>query len=296
MLMEGVPAAMIENVGAHGRHAGRPAVAQRRGRARSRLEDPARRPRPISAPQAVDPQQKSLLEELVEKRGRLGRKNGKGFYDYPQGAPKRLWPGLADLQPKKLDPDTIDIAGAQAPPAGGAVAGGRALRRGGRHHRRARGRRRLDPRLRLRAVLRRHAVLHRHDGHQALRRALPEAGEEIRRRASSRRSCCSTWRRRATPSTAALRRAPRRRLETYSTTMSAITGRWSEARRAPRSTKLCFRIFGGQQKMRSRRSTGHQDGNVACRVRPGSSCLSAARNEPGQNQSLKSPSITVATS
>ena len=36
MLTEGVPAAMIENVGAHGRHAGRPAVAQRRGRGRSR--------------------------------------------------------------------------------------------------------------------------------------------------------------------------------------------------------------------------------------------------------------------
>jgi 3-hydroxyacyl-CoA dehydrogenase/enoyl-CoA hydratase/3-hydroxybutyryl-CoA epimerase len=51
-----------------------------------------------------------LLEEMVEKRGRYGRKNGKGFYDYPQNAPKRLWPGLADLQPTKLDPDTIDVA------------------------------------------------------------------------------------------------------------------------------------------------------------------------------------------
>src|SRR5262245_46889926 len=46
---------------------------------------------------------------MVEKRGRLGRKNGKGFYDYPEKGPKRLWPGLADLQKKKLDPDTIDI-------------------------------------------------------------------------------------------------------------------------------------------------------------------------------------------
>jgi 3-hydroxyacyl-CoA dehydrogenase/enoyl-CoA hydratase/3-hydroxybutyryl-CoA epimerase len=47
---------------------------------------------------------------MVEKRGRLGRKNGKGFYDYPQSGPKRLWPGLADLQPVKLDPDRIDVA------------------------------------------------------------------------------------------------------------------------------------------------------------------------------------------
>jgi 3-hydroxyacyl-CoA dehydrogenase / enoyl-CoA hydratase / 3-hydroxybutyryl-CoA epimerase len=59
--------------------------------------------------QAVDARQKALLQDMVEKRGRFGRKNGKGFYDYPQNGPKRLWPGLADLQTTKLDPDTIDI-------------------------------------------------------------------------------------------------------------------------------------------------------------------------------------------
>ena len=47
---------------------------------------------------------------MVEKRGRYGRKNLKGFYDYPANGPKRLWPGLADLQPKRLDPDSVDIA------------------------------------------------------------------------------------------------------------------------------------------------------------------------------------------
>jgi 3-hydroxyacyl-CoA dehydrogenase/enoyl-CoA hydratase/3-hydroxybutyryl-CoA epimerase len=61
-------------------------------------------------PQMIDLKQKALLGDMVEKRGRLGRKNGKGFYDYPQNAPKRLWPGLRELQPKMLDPDAIDIA------------------------------------------------------------------------------------------------------------------------------------------------------------------------------------------
>jgi 3-hydroxyacyl-CoA dehydrogenase / enoyl-CoA hydratase / 3-hydroxybutyryl-CoA epimerase len=59
--------------------------------------------------EAVDPRQKALLGAMVEKLGRFGRKNRKGFYDYPERAPKKLWPGLADLQGVKLDPDTIDV-------------------------------------------------------------------------------------------------------------------------------------------------------------------------------------------
>jgi 3-hydroxyacyl-CoA dehydrogenase/enoyl-CoA hydratase/3-hydroxybutyryl-CoA epimerase len=108
MLMEGVPAAMIENVG---RMAGMPVgplslndeVALDLGWKILKAAEAD------LGPDAVDPQQKKLLQELVENRGRLGRKNGKGFYDYPEKGPKRLWPGLAELQATKLDPDTLDV-------------------------------------------------------------------------------------------------------------------------------------------------------------------------------------------
>jgi 3-hydroxyacyl-CoA dehydrogenase/enoyl-CoA hydratase/3-hydroxybutyryl-CoA epimerase len=108
MLTEGVPAAMIENVG---RLAGMPVGPL------SLTDEVAvdlawkvlKATEADLGPDAIDPGQKALLEEMVEKRGRYGRKNGKGFYDYPQNGPKRLWPGLADLQTTKLDPDTIDV-------------------------------------------------------------------------------------------------------------------------------------------------------------------------------------------
>ncbi len=108
MLMEGVPPAMIENTA---RMAGMPVgplslndeVALDLGWKILKAAEAD------LGPKAVHPQQKKLLEELVEKLGRYGRKNGKGFYDYPQNGPKRLWPGLADLQKKKLEAEKIDV-------------------------------------------------------------------------------------------------------------------------------------------------------------------------------------------
>jgi 3-hydroxyacyl-CoA dehydrogenase/enoyl-CoA hydratase/3-hydroxybutyryl-CoA epimerase len=109
MLTEGVPAAMIENVG---RMAGMPVgpLSLNDEVAVDLAWKILQATEVDLGADAIDPRQKALLEEMVEKRGRLGRKNGKGFYDYPQTGPKKLWPGLADLQPHKLAPDLIDIA------------------------------------------------------------------------------------------------------------------------------------------------------------------------------------------
>jgi len=109
MLEDGVPPAMIENVG---RMAGMPVgpLALNDEVAVDLAWKILKATEADLGPEAVEPRQKVLLEEMVEKRGRFGRKNGKGFYDYPQGAPKRLWPDLAELQPKKLDPDSLDVA------------------------------------------------------------------------------------------------------------------------------------------------------------------------------------------
>jgi 3-hydroxyacyl-CoA dehydrogenase/enoyl-CoA hydratase/3-hydroxybutyryl-CoA epimerase len=109
MLTEGVPPAMIENVG---RMAGMPVgpLALNDEVAVDLAWKILKATEIDLGPQMIDLKQKALLEDMVDKRGRYGRKNGKGFYDYPQNAPKRLWRGLLDLQSTKLDADAIDIA------------------------------------------------------------------------------------------------------------------------------------------------------------------------------------------
>ena len=108
MLTEGIPAAMIENVG---RMAGMPVgpLSLNDEVAVDLAWKILKATEADLGSGAVDPRQKELLSEMVEKRQRFGRKNGKGFYDYPQGQPKKLWPGLPELQKVKVDPAKVDV-------------------------------------------------------------------------------------------------------------------------------------------------------------------------------------------
>lgn len=99
MLSEGVPPALIDNIG--------------------RMTGMPRGPLELTDDIAIDltlkiaEQTKEALGEAYDRRpyetiieklvsgGRLGRKNGRGFYDYPENAPKRLWRGLSDIAPPK---------------------------------------------------------------------------------------------------------------------------------------------------------------------------------------------------
>jgi 3-hydroxyacyl-CoA dehydrogenase/enoyl-CoA hydratase/3-hydroxybutyryl-CoA epimerase len=108
MLVEGVPAAMIENAG---KQAGMP-VGPLSLNDEVALDLALRIVRATKAqvgPDAINPSQEELLTRLVEQEGRLGRKNRKGFYDYPESGPKRLWPGLAGLQKQNLPGEAIDM-------------------------------------------------------------------------------------------------------------------------------------------------------------------------------------------
>lgn len=58
---------------------------------------------------AIDPRHMELVARMVEKEGRFGRKNTKGFYDYPpKPAKKSLWPELKTFYPQKKA-DEVDI-------------------------------------------------------------------------------------------------------------------------------------------------------------------------------------------
>ena len=108
MLIEGVPAAMIENVA---KMAGMPVgpLALNDETAIDLSHKIMHQTVRDMGEKAVDADHLALVDKMVEEFGRFGRKNGKGFYDYPdKPAKKHLWHGLADLYPQQ-NPDDIDV-------------------------------------------------------------------------------------------------------------------------------------------------------------------------------------------
>ncbi|MVA98503.1 3-hydroxyacyl-CoA dehydrogenase [Nitratireductor sp. CAU 1489] len=108
MLIEGVPAPMIENAA---KMAGMPVgpLALTDETAIDLAQKIMKQTIRDLGEKAVDQEQFALINTMVDTHGRHGRKNGKGFYDYPaKPAKKHLWPGLKDLYPQKA-PEEIDV-------------------------------------------------------------------------------------------------------------------------------------------------------------------------------------------
>ncbi len=58
---------------------------------------------------AINPEHMKLVNTLVDDHGRIGKKGGKGFFDYPEKpAKKHLWPELKKLYPQ-LNSDDVSV-------------------------------------------------------------------------------------------------------------------------------------------------------------------------------------------
>ena len=56
----------------------------------------------------LEPPSGPVVTRMIEQFGRLGRKVGKGFYDYPAEGGKRLWPGLAEHFPPRAEQPGVE--------------------------------------------------------------------------------------------------------------------------------------------------------------------------------------------
>ena len=109
LLEEGVPAAMIENVAkTKGMPVGPLAVTDEVSLTLGLHVYE-------SDPNQNKPEEQTRFYKLgkmmVDEYGRHGKKNGKGFYDYPEGGKKRLWPELSKLFNSNVDALDKEVVG-----------------------------------------------------------------------------------------------------------------------------------------------------------------------------------------
>lgn len=108
MVEEGVPAAMVENVAkGEGMAVGPLAVIDE---VTLTLGLHVYESDPTPNKPAFQERSYKMQKDLVDNHGRKGKKWGAGFYDYPKGSPKKLWPGLAEKYNSNvayLDKETV---------------------------------------------------------------------------------------------------------------------------------------------------------------------------------------------
>lgn len=101
LLEEGVPAAMIENIAKKKGMPVGPLAVSDEVTLTLGMHVFESDPTPNKEPFRV--RYYNLQKMLVQQYGRTGKKEGAGFYDYPKGDKKRLWPGLADIFHSRID-------------------------------------------------------------------------------------------------------------------------------------------------------------------------------------------------
>ena len=112
MLAEGIPAALVEHAAiAAGMPVGPLAVLDETSLSLSVQVMEQARADAAAEGRAVEASPgEALVERLVREFGRAGRAAGGGFYDYPEGGPKRLWPGLrSHFEKPGIEPDVAEL-------------------------------------------------------------------------------------------------------------------------------------------------------------------------------------------
>ncbi|MBI1180432.1 MAG: 3-hydroxyacyl-CoA dehydrogenase [Alphaproteobacteria bacterium] len=106
MLADGVTPALIEN---GGRQSGMPVGPLDVGDAVSiELSYKVREQTKKDLGDAWKPQPGDKIVDKLIELGRLGKKAGKGYYDYPEGGKKHLWPGLTENWPPAAEQPSVD--------------------------------------------------------------------------------------------------------------------------------------------------------------------------------------------
>lgn len=111
MLEEGVPAALVEHAAeAAGMPVGPLAVIDETSLSLSvHVMEQTRADFAAEGRRYVPSAGEALVERMVREFGRAGRAAGGGFYDYPAGAAKRLWSGLAQFEKPGVSADFEEL-------------------------------------------------------------------------------------------------------------------------------------------------------------------------------------------